>query len=249
MPTTQQMVSLIKEEYALSYSRPRILQLLDWAQRQMFCTDCAQHLYYNRSDDLYFTPILKTTDGVLDYQIDDDSFVDSDGNDIAITYYGSSVTCRKIWRVYIMATTLDGTWNDRKWYGQELFITGINQFYSNKFLTVRFFEIPMVTINRTEIGSASLTFTENPGDTNDRFLVDFYMNPPALTSESIPLVVNADVWEWALIQGVMARIEDAKHGKNNRMGDFKKEIARYKQSQNISDVHKTPLKCRRREAG
>jgi hypothetical protein len=249
MPTTQELVSLLKEEYAPSYSRTRILYLLDWAQRQMFCTDCAQHLYYNRADDTFFTPILKTTDGVLDYQIDDDALVDSDGNDLAITYYGTSVTCRKVWRLYFKGGTLDSNWYDQRWYGQEIFPVGINQFYANRFLYTRFFEVPCVTINKTQIGSAALTFTENPGTTTDKFFVDFYMNPPKLTSESIPLVVNADVWEWALIQGVMARIEDVKHGTNDRMKDFKKEVAKYKHSQNISDAQKTPLKCRRREAG
>jgi len=243
-------VSIIKSDYAPEWSRTRILSYLDWAQRQMFCTDCAQHLYYNTSDETFFIPYLKTTENVLSYTIDDNALADSEGNDHPLTYFGRSVTCRRVNRVFHSVTTLEGTQYDRRWYGEEFSLIGMNEYFSRRLYNIHFFEVPTVIINKSEIGSATITFGEDPGTTNNRYYVEFYFNPPPLTSESIPLVVNADVWEMALIRGAVGRIEDIRNGQSAKLQQFiKDDVPNYKQSQNISDGQKVPLKCKRRETG
>lgn len=250
MPTTQELVSIIKEDYSIKWSRLRILRFIDWAQKQLFNTDCAQHLFYFKDDPVFPYPVLKTTALQLDYVIDDDALVDSNGDDIAITYQGRSTTVRRIKRVFISVTSLAGSDYDRRWYGEEFTLVGVNEFYSRRLYRVFFYEVPIIIFNKTNAGEARLIFGEDPKTTTDRFYVECYLNPVELTGEEIPLSIDGDEWEEALTDGVVGKIESIRNGKSERLDKFLTYwMKKFKGNQDFPDEKRTPKQFPVRECG
>jgi hypothetical protein len=250
MPTTQQLVSLIKEEYLPKWSRSRILYYLDWAQRELFKTDCDQHTFYNGADPVFPYPFLETTAGQFKYNINDTALLDSNGDALPLTLNGISTTCRKVNKVFVSGNYANPAWLDRGWYGEAFSLVGLNVFYSQNLYTARFFEVPIIIKDQVDSETPSITFAEDPGTQTARYYIELYLNPIPLSSEAIKLSVDSDMWEMALIDGTIGRAELAKNGRSEKyemfMNVWKK---RYKKKMSETSDKRTPDKFRSREAG
>lgn len=243
----QGLVTKIKNEYAPKWSRARIRSHINWAQNVLFNTDCAQSIFLNKADDSFPYPLLKTTAGTLKYEIDDDAMADSDGDDIAITLAGRSTTCRRVKRIFLSTTSIGSELFNRRFYGEEVSLIGLNSYYSRSLYNVTFYEVPGMIYNKSDAEDANVVFSEDPDTTTEKYYVEFYMNPVPLASEEIPLSIDGDEWEMALIDGAVGRIEDSKNGKSEKLDKFMNYwIGRYKSKSDWVQRKKAPYQIKQR---
>ncbi len=235
MSTTQQLVSLVKEEHLQGWGTTRILRHLNWAQKKLFKNDCDQHIFYNGSDEAFPWPFLSTTATQLKYNINDSALLNSDGDALPITLHGSSVTCRKISKIFVAVTTVGSGEYERKFYGEAFTPVGFNEYYSRKLSTVRFFEVPVTIRNQVDAETPYLIFNEDPGTHTDRYYAEIYVNPIELTSVNISMSLDSDEWEDALIDGVVGRAEYSKNGRSEKYEKFQ----RYWQKKYINSMSET----------
>jgi len=99
MPSTRELITIIQDDYLPDVSRPKILNYIDKAQRALFNVDCAQTVWKMRGDTIEY-PYLSTTTGILDYDIDETTLVDSNGDTISIQVGGYDVAVRRVARVF-----------------------------------------------------------------------------------------------------------------------------------------------------
>lgn len=250
MPSTQELVSIIKNDYAPDWSRSKILELLNRAQKRLFNQDTEQSTWYNPNDDEFPFPILKTTAETLEYEITGSNLVDMNGNALSITQNGYAVTCRRIKHIFIMVASLSNSNYDRKFYGEQFNLTGINEYWSQRLYRLSFYKVPGNLFDKTNLQNARFLFHEDPGTYADRYFVEFYYNPIELTSESIPLSLDGDKWEMALIDGTVGYIEDIENGKSDRMNKFETYwMRKFLSSQNENSDERRPFQMLVREAG
>jgi len=242
MATTRQLVSLIKEEYDPKISETRILYYLNWAQNTLFQCDCAQQIFVNNNDPTFPYPILHTTEGQLDYEIDDSTLFDSTGAALAITLNGSSTTVRRVKSLFVaISESLNADYNP-SYIGEQFNPIAINSLYANSLYNVTFYTVPNISFNMTNSGDAKIVFAEDPGTTTDRYYVEAYLNPVELTSKNIDLSINGEEWEMALIDGVVGRIEDFKNGTSRRLEKFLGYwTKKFGFNQNIVSKQRAPL--------
>ena len=245
--TTQELVSIIKSDFASDVSRPRILSYLNRAQKELFNNDCAQMVFLNGADPKFPYPILVTTAGQLEYNIDGSTLVDSSGNPVSLTKTDGSgntraITCRKINHIFIMQTGLRLGAYKRMFYGEGFQLVGLTSFWNNRLQSVSFVEVPGFIDNRTEYSPTQFTFAEDPLATTDKYYVEFYYGCPDLSSESVPLSVDGDKWGEALICGIQGYIEQWRNGNTNRLTEFRTYWKlRFKDAMNSTMAQQSPL--------
>lgn len=224
MPNTRELVGIIKEDYAQDWGIPKILQFLDRAQRFLMKNDCAQTCYYNYDDpDLPF-PILSTTAEQLSYEIPGDTtcLVDSEGNALTPSRGGYPLNIRRIRHVFIMVSDLATSSYDKKFYGKQFQLVGLNQYWSQRLYRVSFFKVPVHIEEASGLQSyPKVTFFEDPGTHDNKYLIEMFFDPIELTSASIPLSLDGDKWEEALIDGTVGYIEDVENGRSERLEKFR----------------------------
>ncbi len=248
MSTTQQLVSLIKEEYAPKVGRTRILYYLNWAQNTLFQCDCVQQVFVNNNDITFPYPFLHTTAGQLDYEIDDSALFDSEGNALAITLNGLSTTVRRVKSLFVaISDTLNANYNP-SYIGEQFNPIAINSLYANNLYRVAFYTVPNISFGQTNSGDAKIVFGEDPGTTTDRYYVEAYLNPVELSSERVDLSINGSQWEMALIDGAVGRIEDVKNGRSEKLAKFENYwLKKFAFDQNIVSKQRAPLQFKRIE--
>ena len=107
MPSTRELVSIIKEDYAPDWALMKILQFLDRAQRSLMMNDCAQTVWLDEADEQFPFAFLKTQEGVLSYDIKASNFRAFDDNHtVEFTKNGYDVKMRRIRHVFIMGNSL-----------------------------------------------------------------------------------------------------------------------------------------------
>lgn len=243
---TQQLVTLLKNDFAAGYSRTTILEYIKRAQNEMFNSDCAQMLFLNKSDKSFPVPILSTTDEVLKYIPSASNLVDSEGNAIALTVNGYTVSVRRIVRIFIedSATTIT---SNNKFYGREFEWSGINRNYYRNTNTVSYSEMPISVYDKTNVEDAHLVFVENPGTHTDKYYIEFYYGPVSLDSESSLLSVDGDKWTEAFIKAIRGYIEESRNGRSECLdgpantGSFRRYwLPRFRNSANAGVEMKRP---------
>lgn len=225
MPTTREMVATIKNDYLPDASDVKILAWLDRAQRFLFQNDCAQTTYCNSSDVDFPIPILSTTTGVLNYAVLA-NLVDSAGVAVTPTIGGYAVVPRRVKRVFIKKSVLSVGAYTNMFYGESFDWAGLNPSWGRSLYHTTFYEVPTILTDRNNltdsgVDGAYVQFVEDPGTYSDRYYCEFYYDPVPLTSTSIPLSLNASLWEDALIDGVVGYAEDADSGKSERLDRFR----------------------------
>jgi hypothetical protein len=250
MPTTSELVTRIKNYYAQDYSRTFILDCLDRAQNELFNTDCAQSIFLNTSDDSFPIPILSTTTGTLEYEITGDNLLDTDGNAVTLEWNDVAVSARRVKSVFIQVTAGNAVDYTKLFYGERFDWAGINNNWSRRLYRVNFESVPVVCYDKTNTQNCKVVFVEDPGTHTDRYYVEFYFVPPSLTSENISLVIDANKWQEALLEGVMGYVEEIENGNTARLTTFR----RYWKPRFIADSNKQmagrrPLAMPRRECG
>jgi len=221
MPNTRELLGIIKEDYAQDWSFPKLLEFLDRAQRSLMMTDCAQTIWFNNSDPTFPFPILKTVAGQLSYNIDSTTLVDSTGAALTPSIGGYNVKIRRVRHVFIMVSDLTSSNYDKKFYGEQFSVVGLNQYWSQRLYRVDYFKVPCDIREASGLKtSPQVTFFEDPGTHSDKYLIELFCNPVPLTTPDIPLSLDGDRWEMALIDGVVGYIEDVENGKSERLDKF-----------------------------
>lgn len=256
MPTsTQELVSIIKSDFASDVSRVRILSYLNRAQRELFNSDCAQMLFYNDSDPAFPFPLIKTTAGQLGYNIDGTTLVNSVGAAISLTKTDSNgnaraVVCRKINHIFLMVNALEASNYNKKFYGEQFTLSGLNAYWSTRLYKCSFYEVPGNIINRTEYSPARFIFEEDPGTYSGKYFIEFYYGCPDLSAETVPLSIDADQWGEALICGVCGYIEQWRNGKTDRLAELRSYWKpRFRDSINSVMAQRTPQQMPVRSCG
>jgi hypothetical protein len=221
MPTTRQIVSQIKEDYAQNIGRSRILTYLDRVQNELVSQDCGQNIFLNGSDDSFPYPFLNTTSGTLSYEITAANLKNSDGAGVALTVNGVTVAIRKVKRIFHAVSTLAAQNYDRRFIGDAFGLVGINQYWSKKFIHTTFYEVPCRPIDKTDNQAAKVIFAEDPGTQAAMYYVEAYFEAPALSSEDVKLVIDSNKWMGAIIDGVVGYIEDVENGQSQRLEKFR----------------------------
>jgi len=219
--TTQQLVSTIKQDYLPELSRTTILSYLNRALKVLGNKDCAQTTYWNFADPTFPFPILNTTAGTLSYKVSATNLVDSTGTALTPQYSSRNVSFRRLKYVFLKVDDMSGSNYDRKWYGEQVQISGLNPYWSQQLFRTTFYKVPCQIDDYTNSEAAPrVTFFEDPGTHDDMYFVEAYRKPFELTSESIPLCIDGDLWEQALIDGAVGFAEDWQHGKSERLNKF-----------------------------
>lgn len=250
---TQQLVSVLKEDFAPGYSRTRLLSYIERAQNEMFNEDCAQMLFLNKSDDSFPIPILSTTAGTLKYTPSASNLVDSDGNAISLTVGGYSVSIRRIVRIFIQVSSLSTSYNNT-FIGRTFDWAGINDNWSRKIYNIRYREVPMQPFDKTNAEDAHLVFVEDPETHTDKYYIEFYYGPISLDSEQIDLSVDGSKWAEAFIKAVRGYIEESRNGRSelldgpSKTGSFRRYwIPKFRNSANSGVQMRRPYVFETRE--
>lgn len=250
---TQQLVSLIKEDYAPGYARTKILSYIERAQNEMFCQDCAQTKFYNGSDISFPVPILSTVAETLKYTPSESNLVDSEGNAISLTKNGYDITIRRIARVFINISSLSTSYNNT-FIGRVFDWSGVNDYWTKLVNRIRYQEVPMIPFDHDSTEDAHLIFAEDPGTHTDKYYIEFYYYPISLDSEQIPLTVDADKWTEAFIKATRGYIEESRNGRSealdgpSNMGSFRNYwLPKFRNYKNAGDEMKRPYVFETRE--
>lgn len=243
---TQQLVSLLKNDFAPGYSRTKLLAYIERAQNELFNQDCAATKFYNGGDDTFPVPILSTTSGTLKYTPSSSNLVDSDGNAISLTVNGYDVTIRKIDRVFINISKLTIPY-DNTFVGRTFDWAGITDQWTKQIYNVYYQEVPIITYDKTNAEDACLLFVEDPGTHTDKYYIEFYFTPISLDSESIPLTVDGDKWTEAFIMAVRGYLEESRNGRSELLdgpantGSFRRYwLPKFRNSANSNVQKKRP---------
>lgn len=223
MPSTRELVATIKEDYAPDWSRQKILRFLDRAQRVMMKTDCAQTVWLNEDDEAFPFPVFATTAGTLSYDMSAANLVDSSGNPITPTVGGYEVKIRRIRHIFVAVGSLTSSNYDRKFFGEQFSLTGINPYWSQRLYRLSYYKVPGDIRDKSGLNPyPRFIFHEDPGDYSDRFYAECFYDPVPLTTEDIPLSIDGDQWEDAIIDGVVGMIEDVENGRSERLDRFRR---------------------------
>jgi len=243
MPSTQELITTIIDDFHVDIGRTRVLAYLDRAQRRMFSYDCAQTVFYNTSDPEFPWPILSTTAGTLSYDLSSCTLLDSDGSTVSRTVDSRTVTIRRINKVFVDSSDWQLAGLTRKYYGGSIQPMGINPYWTSQRYANQFYEIPGIITDRNNDFGPTFTFGEDPGTHTDLYYIEMFYNAPELTAETTPMFIDADVWEEALIDGVVGYIEDWRNGESKRLDRFRNYwLKKFWNSANEGSDQKRPLK-------
>jgi hypothetical protein len=247
---TQSLVTLIKEDFASDWSRTKILDTIDRGQKRLFSIDCPLTTFLNYSDVDFPLPIINTTAGTLKYDITAANLVNTAGGAVTLSIGGYTVTARKARNVFIKATTSVRNF-DKFFYGEDFSWSGLNASWSKTWMGVQFQKVPIMPPHpKSGLENAFVQFVEDPGTHADTYYVEFYYNAPDLTSESIPLAIDAGRWADALIDYTVGHIENSQYGRSERLTKFENYwMKKFKSYGNAGMAERSPMKFQARECG
>jgi len=223
MISTSQMVSLLRDDFAHDVSRPKLLSYIDRAQKELFNTDCAQNLFFNKNDAIFPWPVLSTVAGTLSYDMTTANLITSSQTAFPLSITDKNgvtrnLEVRKIKAVFVMVnSTTISLYN----YGERIVISGINPYWMQNTQTMMFYKVPGEIYDRSGMTNARFQFNSDPGTHNNLYYVEFYYAPIDLTSESIPLVIDGDMWLEAISDAVRGYLEAVDNGKSDFLDKFR----------------------------
>ncbi|MBU1778005.1 MAG: hypothetical protein KJ899_15375 [Gammaproteobacteria bacterium] len=193
-----------------------ILRLIQEGQDEAVDYDAPSFIWIG-TENKGFPPYLTTVAGTYRYDVSAANLTSV--SSITKTLGGSSVTvrARRVTKVFVDPNTdYDSL---RTWVGYP-YATGFNNPYRSSNDRVGVAEIPIRSYPALENDVAVIEFLEDPGSTTDRYFCEFYYEPPALSSESIPLVIPAR-FEIALEDYAIGKIQQFENGSwNERLDRF-----------------------------
>lgn len=203
-------------------SRTIILEYADTVQNKLFNKECANTVFLATTDTTTIVPypVLKTTDGVRDYDVSDANLSQ------AMTINGISTTARSVSLCFIQSTTQYGYGLNERYWQDEIDILMPNPWSAYNATRVRFRKWPVYLIPRREIEPARVVFFDNPGATTTKFYLQIHLRPIELTSENISFSLDVDNWYDVLIDGVVGLHEQATNGNSESYQRFLKDGCR-----------------------
>jgi hypothetical protein len=258
MPTTQQLVSVLQDDFYPDIGRARLLEYLNRAQKRLWNNDCAQAIWWNKADTVFPFPILTTTAGTLSYDVvggASGNLVDSQGSKLTLQItdlngVARSVNIRSVKQIFIMVTSLTPVVYDKKFYGERTTITGVNTYWSLQNTRAEFYKVPVIISDKTNLRNPNIQFMEDPGSFNNLYYVELYHTPVELSTESVPLTVDGDQWGDALLCGAHSFIEPWQNGKTDYQNQFEKFwIPKFCGQQNKHMDDRKPLRMTKRLCG
>lgn len=246
MPTTQELVTTIIDDYAPDLSVAAALAYLNRAHKAMVNQDCAQNEFYHFSDTTFAYPFLNTTADTLHYEIIAANLRDSAGAAITLTMNGVTVAIRRIVRIFTQSAALG--YYSKKFRGEELAMVSTNPYWGSIFPATWYYEMVGQPFDRTNNQAARFLFAQDPGTHADKYYVQSYIAAPELSTVSDKLFVDGDQWEEALIDGTVGYWEDVQHGSNNRLEKFRKYwMPKYAQGNSHGARTWSPIQMNMRE--
>lgn len=214
--TTTQIITFIKNNFAPDWSRTKILDLLNIVQHMLCDHDCEQMLFTCDNGD-FPAPYLLTTSGTIEYQIVDANLSHP------ITWKGMPTTCRRVKDIFVK---IEGPLNydyGRRYRRESFRYSVPNPWYMLGANRITFERVPARMIDGNELQAAKIIFPENPQTHTDKYLIEFWVNPIELSSESIQMSLNASEFFDVILDGVVGMIEQAEHGESRRWERFMAE--------------------------
>jgi len=252
MLSTSQLVTQLVNDFGEDVTRPQMLSYIDRAHKALWNTDCAQTLFFNRSDNTFPFPVLKTTAGTLSYDITATNLLDSQGNQLSMSItdkngYARAIECRKIKNVFVMVnSTSISLYN----YGERIIVAGINPYWMQNTASMMFYKVPGELYDRTATRNAFFQFNNDPGTQTSLYYLEFYYAAWDLLSESTPLCIDTDMWYEAIKDGVRGILEDVDSGRTEMMdrflGPWRKKFMR---AMNDPIEDRKPLQMQQRKYG
>lgn len=222
MVSTKELIFRIQDDYAKGVSVDKLLVYLDSVQRKMFLNNSVRSIYLNGSDPTFPYPILETQEGVLEYEITTDSFVDSLGNPITVSVDGITLDVAEVVEVF-----RNGEYHTYSDYGRTTY--GRQTSRTKKVFGKDFDVVPVRIQPRTFTSPPKITFQSDPktkspdNGSTDVYFVEVSVTPRKLTSIEIPLSVDTDKWEDMLIDGVVGEIQKVLYGESKVAQKFETE--------------------------
>lgn len=178
------IVPQIPNGYNRTGASRSILALIDDAQRELFDYDAPGMRYIDSSNE-GMPPYLTTVAGTFRYDITAANLTGVTAITRRLGGTDTVVRARSVIRVFVDASGAD---YGQRWLGRAQDYSAYNPFTS-QISRVGILPVPIESSHALENDPASVTFIEDPGDTTDRYFVDFIWEPARLLSEAVPLSV------------------------------------------------------------
>jgi hypothetical protein len=214
MGITSRIVDRIMPLVSSGWSRTgdlSVLHLIQEAQDELLLQCNSELSAWIGSENKGFPPYLTTVAGTYKYTIEAANLTGV--STITATINGTAYTVRPklVQRVFI--DTIQNFDFMRKFVG-EAYMHGYNNPFRTSEERVEFANIPVDSTPALEGNYPTITFKEDPGDSDDLFFVAFTVEAPRLTSEAVPVVVPVEFYP-ALIDYVLGRITEMDNGKSS----------------------------------
>jgi hypothetical protein len=195
----------VREGYSRSGIRS-ILSLIEKGQDKLFRYDGAQFRYLGTDNDGW-VPYLKTVAGTYEYEITAANLANITALVRTINGIDYPIRARRAIRVFVDATNIDYT---KRWIGEPYIFAWQNP-YTTAFSRMEVADIPVDSWEATSDSSAKIIFKEDPGTADDKYFIQFCIEPPRLTSEDVPLLIP-EYFEEALEDYVIGTIQKRENG-------------------------------------
>lgn len=197
------------------------LSLLDMIQRgqdELLAKDTFYSRYFDISSTGHnkgFPPYLITTAGKYKYDIIASNLANSAGTALAsisknIDGVEYAVRCKRVLRVFVDISKND---YNKRWIGRPALYYFPNP-YSTQTERIAIAEVPVDNVPALENTNAYIFFKEDPGNSNNKFFVEFIWEAPRLTAQTVPLVIPTE-YEEAIFDYVMGQVAKRKNGRAN----------------------------------
>lgn len=196
------------EPHASGYSRTKILTFVQDAIDSLF-DDLGPSSQFIPSDNEGFPPYLKTTDTVYQYSVVNANLTSTLQKSINGTNY--PIRCRQVLAIFIDVTETEF---DDRWSSTPYVFCPISLYSTRMTEKLEVANVPFDFIPPNETDPAAIIFKDNPGTTTDKYFIHFTWEPPRLTAETGPLVINTDYFP-AVIDYCIGQIQMLSNGKPN----------------------------------
>jgi len=236
------IVPQVREGYSRSTGGRSLLSLIQKGQDKLFRYDGPQFRYLG-TDNNGWAPYLNTVAGTYEYEIVAANLVNVTSLVRVINGVSYPIRARTVLKVFVDSTNID---YGKRWIGEPYSFEWQNP-YSTALTRLSVVDIPIDSWEATGLSSARVIFKEDPGTSTDKYFIQFTIEPPRLTSESVPLLVP-EYYEEALEDYVIGTIQKRESGSvsdrwhlfhTNRPGitswltKFHQELSRGAQSDNV----------------
>lgn len=173
-----------------------LLKLIEQAQDKLFDYD-SPYMRYLGTDNQGWPPYLKTVAGTYRYAINATNLA---SGVLAKTIGGTqyNVRCRQVLKVFLDSSNVD---YNLRWLGAP-YIYSFQNPYATPISRVEVRDVKVQSSPALENTEAYIDFPEDPGESEDKYFVEFLWEPMRLTTEDIPLCVpkkyEEGIEEWVM---------------------------------------------------